>query len=68
MRDPERIDEIVNVFKTIWKTYPDMRLTQLMESIISSIAHGQKPKDQFYVEDDITLQEMKDILKTGRFK
>jgi hypothetical protein len=32
MRDPKRIDRIISVLGAIWKTYPDLRLTQLIEN------------------------------------
>ena len=48
MRDPERIDEILDLLKVYWKTYPDLRLGQLVDNI-SYIATGQQP---YYVEDE----------------
>jgi len=34
MRDPKRIDEILNRLKVVWKTYPDMRLGQLIGNCV----------------------------------
>ena len=49
MRDPKRIDEIIQVLWQLWKTYPDLRLGQIIVS-----ATGKD--DPFHVEDDVTLK------------
>lgn len=48
MRDPNRIDEILNTVKTVWNQYPDMRFGQLVVNVLGI--------DPFYVEDDVILQ------------
>lgn len=48
MRDPKRIDRIVEQIRELWKKYPDMRLGQMM-AFIKSLNEG--PMDGFYVED-----------------
>lgn len=35
MRDPKRIDIILNRIKEIWNKYPDLRLGQLIANVIS---------------------------------
>lgn len=35
MRDPKRIDTILNRIKRIWNKYPDLRLGQLIVNVIS---------------------------------
>lgn len=35
MRDPKRIDIILNRIKGIWNKYPDLRLGQLIANVIS---------------------------------
>ena len=44
MRDPERIDYVLEVLGRAWKSVPDYRLCQLMVNMFG--------KDPFYVEDD----------------
>ena len=48
MRDPNRIDEILNTVKIIWNQYPDMRFGQLIVNVLGI--------DPFYVEDDVILR------------
>jgi len=49
MRDPARIEPILNLIRTAWELNPDMRLGQLIVNIV-------RPKEScpevFYVEDD----------------
>lgn len=59
MRDPQRIDRIIELIRGIWKTYPDLRLTQLIMNTLNMT------KDPYYVEDDILekkLREYQDLL------
>ena len=48
MRDPKRIDELLNTVKTVWEQYPDMRFGQLVVNVLGV--------DPFYIEDDIILK------------
>jgi len=59
MRDPERIEPMLDLIREVWKTSPDMRLGQLL-SIATRYAPGYA--DVFYVEDD-RLAEGLEILK-----
>ncbi len=52
MRDPKRIDSILNTIRLIWTDCPDLRLGQL---IISAI--GLKA-DLFDIEDDILHRKL----------
>ena len=45
MRDPERIDGILNELGEIWKCYPDLRLGQLLLNV------ARDPM-LYYIEDD----------------
>lgn len=49
MRDPKRIDEILNELREVWMANPDLRLGQLVVNVV-------KPKEPtpevFYIEDD----------------
>lgn len=49
MRDPKRIDRIINKLSIVWQNQPDLRLNQLIESIIE---YNQYKGDIFYLEDD----------------
>jgi len=49
MRDPDRIDEILELISKVWHKNPDLRLCQLIGNIFIE-------KDLYYVEDD-RLQE-----------
>lgn len=48
MRDPKRIDEVLNTVKTVWEQYPDMRFGQLVVNVLGV--------DPFYIEDDVILR------------
>lgn len=57
MRDPKRIQRIMEQVERIWKENPDMRLGQVFELIKE---RNQGPVDSFYVEDgewEILLKE-----------
>lgn len=58
MRDPERIDRILQLLKTYWKANPDLRLAQ----IITNMSGADNCPAVFYFEDDkleIVLKGMK---------
>ena len=46
MRDPKRIDKILNIIKKVWDKAPDLRLMQLLGN-----AHGLRD-DPYFFEDD----------------
>ena len=48
MRDPARIDRILGLIKEIWKAHPDLRLGQLLVSIVSASPLYYL----FYIEDE----------------
>ena len=50
MRDPQRIDQILEILGRAWKTVPDYRLCQLMVNLFGT--------DPFYVEDDKVAQTL----------
>ena len=52
MRDPKRIDYIIELIKQIWKKNPDLRLCQL-------IGNCFEPGDNYNVEDDILISMLK---------
>ncbi len=54
MRDPDRIDPILDRVRKCWKADPDLRLGQL-------VFIGCPLGDVFYVEDDILLDNMEKV-------
>lgn len=50
MRDPQRIDRIINKLRKYWKTYPDLRLCQMIFNVATQLS--EEMGDMFYVEDD----------------
>jgi len=56
MRDPNRIDLIMEKLTKIWKLHPDWRLCQLLYNV--TISTGWKQKDLFYFEDDELLKKL----------
>ena len=56
MRDPKRIDYILNLLKQGWEKHPDMRLGQMIEIF----KHYMVVDDLFYVEDDKFAQAIID--------
>ena len=54
MRDPERIPRILARIQQKWETYPDLRLGQLLYSLLPAgkvIGVDGRLIDLFYVED-----------------
>ena len=52
MRDPGRIDKILDDIKSIWKKHPDMRLGQLLCNVIPETY-------MYFVEDDSMIDAVK---------
>jgi len=64
MRDPNRIQPILQLIKEIWDTYPDLRLTQL---IMNALAINHDP---YYVEDETlheALKQYKELTRRENF-
>ena len=60
MRDPKRIDEILNAVKTVWEQYPDWRFGQLVVNVLGV--------DPFYIEDEIILAAFQANIKGRKEK
>ncbi len=60
MRDPERIDDVVNDVRILWNLYPDLRLGQIIDTI-SRMSNNMT----FYIEDDILHEYIKNIIVHG---
>ena len=54
MRDPKRIDIILQEIGAIWRKYPDMRLGQLIGNVLEG-------PSLYYVEDDSLVKALKDM-------
>lgn len=59
MRDPKRIDYMLEVLKEAWSLAPDLRFNQLIDSI-------SKGQDCFYEEDDVFSEKIKEWIKTTK--
>lgn len=65
MRDPSRIDCIMNLLKEWWTIYPDLRFGQVMEAL--NFRMGEVTNiDPFYVEDDKLKEILKEMLKNAK--
>lgn len=60
MRDPTRIDRVLEVVKKYWERNPDLRLCQLLGNCFGF-------NDLYYVEDDVLVKEL-DNAYNGRLK
>ena len=54
MRDPKRIPKVLNEIEKIWKEYPDLRLGQLIDNVVS-----RSPCPLFYIEDEDLVERIK---------
>lgn len=53
MRDPKRIEPVLQAVRTYWYEHPDLRLGQ----ILCILAKG----DPFYMEDDAVIEQLKNL-------
>lgn len=54
MRNPERIDTILDLIEDIWRKYPDLRLGQLLINVIGT----HMENNLFYYEDDSLIRDL----------
>jgi len=54
IRDPKRIDEILELISKIWHKNPDLRLIQLIENCFPEMVdeYGIRDTDLYYIEDN----------------
>lgn len=52
MRNPNRIDSILNEIKRIWKKNPNLRLLQLLTNIDC---------DPYYIEDEQLVEKLRNL-------
>ncbi|MBN9122042.1 MAG: hypothetical protein J0I06_23355 [Planctomycetes bacterium] len=55
MRDPNRIDRVIEKLREVWKAHPDLRLGQLLVNVIRP---SQPCPQIFGVEDTFTEQQL----------
>lgn len=56
MRNPSRINEILNQLAEIWQQNPDLRLGQLILNVIPDL-------QAYYIEDDKLIELLKECYK-----
>ena len=59
MRDPKRIDVILQEISAIWHKYPDMRLGQLIGNVLEG-------PSLYYIEDDSLVKALKDMYEGAK--
>jgi uncharacterized protein YihD (DUF1040 family) len=57
MRDPERIDKVLDLVRRIWHKYPDTRLSQM---IINCVEDGNY-SGLYNLEDEQLVERLKKI-------
>jgi len=62
MRDPNRIEPIIQLIKEIWYSQSDLRLTQLIMNAL------KMNSDPYYIEDDKLEEALKDYKKSTEGK
>ena len=62
MRDPKRIEIILNLLKELWESSPDLRFLQLVENIV--FCHTEYCF--YHMEDDLLSQMIKDYKQGGK--
>lgn len=60
MRDPARIDKIIERLRALWYMNPDSRLGQLVFNVAARARPG---KDIFFIEDDVMLDGIEDVIE-----
>ncbi len=57
MRNPERIDKFIEKIRALWKTYPNMRFSQLVDSIYSMHTKNHTKKKMIHFMSKMILQK-----------
>ncbi|MCR4562305.1 MAG: DUF1040 family protein [Bacilli bacterium] len=52
MRDPNRIEKVLDEIKNIWQKCPDLRLGQLLLNVA-------RDPELYYLEDDAIIEKLK---------
>lgn len=53
MRDPARIDAMLEVLEVYWRLHPDLRLGQLVSTCLPAGVH-----DPYYIEDEVIAAKL----------
>ena len=56
MRDPKRIDGMIERLRALWKAYPDMRLGQLIGNVPPHDSSGKGRRFSHPIQDDEPLR------------
>lgn len=64
MRDPERINQFLDLLKALWHTVPDWRFLQLIENVFGRFENNFT----FYIEDDQAIERLKQFFEVGKEK
>lgn len=60
MRDPKRIDPMLELIGSIWKKNPDLRLGQLL---VNALTYRGSILDPFFIEDDDLTERLREFEK-----
>jgi hypothetical protein len=60
MRDPRRIEQILDVIREIWEREPDLRLGQI---VVNAIRPGEPCPQIFGAEDDELLKGLREYVR-----
>jgi uncharacterized protein YihD (DUF1040 family) len=67
MRDPNRIDVILNRVRLVWKRYPDLRLAQIIVNAAKMTEYQDGSQSRiFYIEDDDLVRGIEMLEKLGK--
>ena len=61
MRDPTRIDQILNLVRRVWTRSPDLRLGQLL---VNTVRPDQPCPKVFAIEDTVLARRLGQMLKS----
>ena len=59
MRDPGRIDEMVELLRALWRNYPEWRLAQL---VLNAHSIAAAPEEAYFAEDDVLERGLRMLL------
>jgi len=63
MRDPRRIEQILDVVREIWEREPDLRLGQI---VVNAVRPSEPCPQIFYAEDDDLLKGLREYVRLVR--
>lgn len=56
MRNPKRIDVVIEELRSLWKSIPDYRFAQLFMNLVET-------PDPFYMEDEYLIKRIREYKK-----